>query len=213
MPNILTTSKLNSCFDAFAAAIHGKTPYALADSFDAATEACYEYTKGTKEFEAFSNAALESGSRTPNDSTSTASPMLIPGEPMRLVKNSQYYLIDNFVDETNRSSSYHLRFENVEGELEDFHLTRNSSITGANRPDAKRGDTTKMKGRIFFKIAPASVRVGGTSTDKYVINVVNKNHIRGGESSGDQYSDYRLACFLNESVIYVYSLMYMIRDI
>jgi hypothetical protein len=210
MPNILTTSKLASCFARYATAIKAKqNPYKLEEQFDAATQACYEYTTTTKEFAKF----LEAGSD-PGDSQSDdgSSPMLIPSDSMELKKTQDYYLMKGFVDETNRQSNYHIRLENQEGELPDFHLTRDKALVAAKIASASRGDATKMEGRIFFKIEQKSISVGGSSHTLSLINIVPKHRVRGQRNS-DQYSDTRLACFAKEAVIYMYYFMYMVKDI
>jgi hypothetical protein len=197
---LLTTSKLIAVFNQFSTDCK-RSLARLLDAVEAngTAQAKYEASCSSKGYakvqEAMLDAALEAskGKTDKNGRFSREIDTLLAGD-LALQQNKDYYLIKGFTSSVSESP-FHIRFENPgQGEITDFHLTTEEGWTRV-----KTGEGLQAKGRFFFTIEDGVIAP----------QIVNK--IRG--QGVDQSSDMRLAPMVQDTMIYVYYIMYCLATI
>ncbi len=197
---LLTTSKLLAVFDKFASDARTRL-LGLLEAVEANTTANASYTASCKSsgYSAVRTAMLtdaESASKGKTDKNGGFSREIdtLKAGALTLQQNQAYYLIKGFTSSVG-NSPFHIRFENPgQGEIDSFHLTTEEGWT-----QVSLGGGLWAKGRFFFTI------------DKGVIIPQVKNQIVG--HGIDQASDMRLAPLVQDTMIYVYYLMYCLSSI
>jgi hypothetical protein len=197
---LLTTSKLIAVFEQFAQDARTRKLIGLIDAItaDSTANTKYEQSLASRNYEAVREAMIGDLVQPRNLKKKgmgyAAEIDSLQARSLALQMNTQYYLIKGFTGSAS-SSPFHIRFENPgEAEISQFHLTTEEGWTAV-----RVGDGMQAKGRFFFGID------GGR------IDPLLKNRILG--KGDDQSSDMRLASLVQDTMVYVYYLMYCLRTV